>query len=566
MEQAEAELQALGIETGRAEWVRSTYVTTDTSELAALAETRDLRATAQWARRLRSIDLTELSPVEVRKCDRIRVAQVLWAPNDLRDADELPRRISSMEGTYATWHYRPREQSERLDLEGLSRILSDSRNPELLGDVWEGWHQLGATIRPDFERYVTLANHGARDGGFEDLGALWRSRYDMDPREVDRVVEGLWREVEPLYRLLHAFVRLRLSEGYGKTVVREVGPIRAHLFGNMWGQSWRSLLPLLSPSSPTAPQDLTKTLVERGTSPAEMVRYGERFFVSLGLPALPSTFWERSMFVRPQDRDVVCHASAWAVDTRDDVRIKMCIEITEEEFRVIHHELGHTFYQLAYRDQPYLFRDGAHDGFHEAVGDTIALSITPEYLVQVGLLDQAPGPENDIRFLLAQALEKVAFLPFGLLVDRWRWKVFSGEIAPADYNPSWWDLRLKYQGMEPPTERGPEAFDAGGKYHVVANVPYLRYFFAHILQFQFHQALARRTGWDGPLHRCSIYGHPEAGESLLSMLSLGSSRPWPEALELVTGGRMMDAGPLREYFRPLESWLRDQVGSAPIGW
>jgi len=312
--------------------------------------------------------------------------------------------------------------------------------------------------------------------------------------------------------------------------------------------------------------DLTQILVDRHTSATEMVRYGERFFVSLGLDPLPTSFWERSMLVRPRDREVVCHASAWDLDFVDDLRIKMCTEITGEDFQTIHHELGHNYYQRAYSRQPFLFRESAHDGFHEAVGDTIGLSVTPEYLVRIGLLGTAPDASRDLGLLLQRALEKVAFLPFGLVVDRWRWEVFAGRITPAEYNRTWWEMSERYQGIRPPAPRGEEEFDPGAKFHVPANVPYMRYFLAHILQFQFHRALARAIGHRGPLHRASIYGSKEAGERLRTMLEMGSRNEWPDALEAVTGERRMDAQGLLDYFAPLQRWLEDQVRAGPKGW
>jgi peptidyl-dipeptidase A len=272
------------------------------------------------------------------------------------------------------------------------------------------------------------------------------------------------------------------------------------------------------------------------------------------------------MFVKPKDREVVCHASAWDIDAVDDLRIKMCIDVTAEDFSTIHHELGHNFYQRAYNQQPFLFRDSANDGFHEAVGDTLALSVTPEYLKEIGLLDTVPPPSSDIGLLLREALDRLAFLPFGLMVDQWRWQVFDGKIAPDHYNQAWWDLKLRYQGVAPPSPRGEEFFDPGAKYHVPANTPYTRYFLSSVLQFQFHRALAKTAGCTEPLNRCSIYGSREAGRKLQAMLEMGASRPWPDALEVLTGQREMDASAMAEYFAPLKTWLDEQNKGRPVGW
>jgi peptidyl-dipeptidase A len=420
-------------------------------------------------------------------------------------------------------------------------------------------------MKKDYQRFVELSNKGARELGFPDTGAMWRAKYDMPPDEFTRELDRLWDQVRPLYLKLHAYTRMKLHEKYGD-LVPATGPIPAHLVGNIWAQDWSNIYPLVAPPNADPGFNLTDILKKRKMPPLDMVRTGEHFYRSLGFAPLPKTFWERSLLVRPKDREVVCHASAWDVDFVEDVRIKMCIEQTAEDFTTIHHELGHNFYQRAYKDQPVLFRDSANDGFHEAIGDTIALSVTPEYLVKIKLLDKAPDTSRDLGLLMNKSLEKIAFLPFGLLVDEWRWKVFSGEIKPESYNTAWWDLRLKYQGVAPPSARGEEFFDAGAKYHVPDNTPYTRYFLASILQFQFHRALSKIAGCTLPLNRCSTYESQEAGRRLSAMLSMGQSRPWPDALETLTGSRQMDATAIIDYFTPLSKWLDDQLKGKQVGW
>ena len=566
LESAETRLLELSVETQQADWVYATFITEDSEALAARAYSRLIAATVDLAKRSNRFPPSEFSPVDARKVKLLRLALPLVGPADPAESEELTRRVAAMQSAFSKGRHIPRGWAEPVDLQGLSRILQESRDPAILEDAWTGWHRVGRTMRPDFARYVELANRGSRELGFPDLGAMWRSKYDMDPDAFTKEVARLWGEVRPLYVALHRYVRRCLVEHYGPERVPERGPIPIHLLGNMWAQSWEGIYPLLAPQPSEADIDLTRLLVERPTTPVDMIRFAERFFVSLGFEPLPATFWHRSMLVRPRDREVVCHASAWDLDFVEDLRIKMCIEITEEDFRTIHHELGHNYYQRAYARQPFLFRDSAHDGFHEAVGDTIALSVTPEYLVRVGLLAHAPEPDRDAGFLLRRALEKVAFLPFGLAVDTWRWEVFSGAIGPTEYNRTWWEMRERYQGVAPPSRRGEEEFDPGAKYHVPANVPYIRYFLAHILQFQFHRALARAIGASGPLHRVSIYGSEEAGRRLRTMLEMGQSREWPDALEALTGERRMDPRGLLEYFEPLRRWLDQQYPDAPSGW
>jgi peptidyl-dipeptidase A len=563
---AESRLLDLSIEMGRAEWVQQTYVTEDTQLLASRASARLIQATVELAKGSTRFDARSISTEHARKLHLLRVSLPLVAPDNVRETEELTGIVNELQATYAKGRVSLPGHAEPLDLEALGRIQATLRDPAELERIWLGWHAIAVPMRPKFARYVELANRGARELGFADTGAMWRSKYDMPPEAFRRELDRLWHELEPFYRSLHAYVRHRLVARYGPKVVPPEGPIPAHLLGNMWAQTWENLMDVLAPPEGPVEEDLTKILAARNTSPREMVRHAERFFVSLGLAPLPATFWDRSMFSRPADRDVVCHASAWDIDYVEDLRIKMCIDITAEEFRVIHHELGHNYYQRACAPLDYLYRDGANDGFHEAIGDTIALSVTPEYLQKIGLYSTVPDPSGDIGLLLARALQLVAFLPFGLMIDQWRWSVFDGSIGPDRYNRSWWELRERLQGVAPPKTRDETQFDPGAKYHVPSNVPYMRYFLAHVLQFQFHRGLARAMRWTGPLHRCSIYGSPEAGARFKAMLDLGASRPWPDALEAVSGERAMDANAVLEYFAPLRTWLDEQNRGHPIGW
>ncbi|MFB3829468.1 MAG: M2 family metallopeptidase [Bryobacteraceae bacterium] len=559
LDSAEQQLLALSTDSGRADWIKSTYITEDSEIIAARLNERTISATVNLAKQATRFDRVELPPDLARKMKLLKLSLTLATPADPKESEELTRIVAGMEGAYGKGKYKGK------DLNELSRIMASSRNEAELRDVWTGWHSIAPPMRNDYARFVQLSNKGAREMGFADTGAMWRSKYDMAPDAFARELDRLWEQVRPLYVSLHAYVRSKLREKYGNAVPAS-GPIPAHLLGNMWAQEWENIYPLVAPPNADPGYDLTSILKSRNTDYKQMVRYGEAFFTSLGFAPLPDTFWSRSMFVKPRDREVVCHASAWDVDAADDIRLKMCIEITGEDFNTIHHELGHNFYQRAYNQQPFLFRDSANDGFHEAVGDTIALSITPEYLVKVRLLAKAPDTSKDTGLLMRKALEKIAFLPFGLMIDQWRWKVFSGEIPPEKYNETWWQLRLKYQGVAPPAARTEQEFDPGAKYHVPANVPYTRYFLADILQFQFHRALAKAAGCAGPLNRCSVYGNAEAGRRLRDVLAMGMSRPWPEALYALTGQREMDATAIRDYFAPLQKWLDEQNQGKPVGW
>jgi len=568
LEKAEKELLTASNYANRASWLQSTYINEDSETQAALANEKYIKTVLALSRQATRFDKLTLPADAARKMRLIKLNLTMATPANDAESSELTKLTARMESTYGSGKYcrdAATDKGKCLDLVQISNIMASSRDPKELADVWQGWHRLGQPMRKEYSRFVELANKGAREIGFKDSGAMWRSKYDLPPDEFSKEVDRLWAQIRPLYLSLHAYARSKLREKYGPDIVPATGPIPAHLLGNMWGQSWENIYDILAPPNTTKAYDLSKILKEKKVDELEMVRYGERFFSSLGFAPLPKTFWQRSLFVKPGDREVVCHASAWDVDNDEDLRIKMCIQISEEEFAVIHHELGHNYYQRAYNKKPYLFRDSANDGFHEAVGDTIALSITPEYLVQIGLLDKATDPSGDIGLLMKQALAKIAFLPFGLMIDQWRWKVFSGEITPAQYNQRWWELRRKYQGIDAPG-RGEEAFDPFGKYHVAANVPYTRYFLAHVLQFQFHRALAQTAGCTSPLHRCSIYNSKEAGTKLNNMLEMGMSKPWPDALQALTGKREMDATAVLDYFAPLQKWLDEQNKGKTLGW
>jgi peptidyl-dipeptidase A len=560
VDDAEKRLLDLSLRFSRADWAKSTYITDDTEALSANANKDLIAATTELVEQSRRFDGLQLAPDVDRKLKLLRLSLTLPAPKDPAEREELTKLAASLEGDYGKGKYCPEgDKGKCLSLGDMEEIMGSSRDPEELKRIWLGWHQVSPPYRKNYARFVELSNKGAKEMGFKDTGAMWRSKYDMEPDAFAAEMERLWQQVKPLYDSLYIYTRRKLSEKYGRQLVPLDGPIPAHLLGNMWAQQWGNIYPLLKPAGGgDRGYDLTQILKARNTEPKQLVGYGESFFMSLGFDPLPPTFWTRSLFTKPADHDVVCHASAWDVDYEKDVRLKMCIQINEDDFTTVHHELGHNYYQMAYANQPFLYRDSANDGFHEAIGDTMALSVTPAYLKQIGLIDKVPDQSADIGFLLQRALDKVAFLPFGYLVDQWRWKVFSGEVGANDYNKAWWDLREKYQGLAPPAPRSEQDFDAGAKYHVPANTPYARYFLAAILQFQFHRALCREAGFTGPLYQCSIYRNKKAGEKLKQMLALGLSKPWPEALKTMTGEDKMDATAIIDYFAPLKTWLDDQ--------
>lgn len=562
---AEKELASMAEAAARADWMRQTNITYDTNWLAARLGAQITERASALAKEAATYPTAGLDPVVARKLDLMKRGLTLPAPGREGAAQQMADIGTKLEEIYATGTFEI--AGRKIDLEQASNEMATSRDPARLAALWTGWHSISPPMKEDYARLVTLANEGSKELGYTDTGALWRSKYDMPAAAFAAETDRLWGQVEPLYKQLHCYTRSRLNARYGDSVQPKTGPIRADLLGNMWAQQWGNIYDIVAPRSRAQGIDVTVRLRANRYDAKKMVQTGEGFFSSLGFEPLPQTFWDRSMIVRPQGRDVVCHASAWDLDNKDDIRIKMCTEVNDEDFKVVHHELGHNYYQRAYKNQPFMFQDGANDGFHEAIGDMVALAITPEYLRRIGLINQVPGTEADNGLLLRQALDKVAFMPFGLLVDKWRWQVYSGQTPTSAYNTDWWKLRTQYQGIVPPGgPRSADAFDAGAKYHVPANVPYTRYFLAHILQFQFYRAACQQAGWTGPLHRCTIFGDKAVGAKFNAMMEMGASKPWPDALEAFTGQREIDASAVTDYFKPLQGWLEEQNRGQTCGW
>ena len=561
--------EAMSLTGNRAAWINATFITADTDALAAEIGAQATEMAVRYAHEAARFDATPgLSPDTRRMLDLMKRGLTLPAPSRPGAAQELATLTTRMASSYGkgkgTLAGKPINGSD------IEAAMGTNRDPAQLKEMWTSWHDnVGAPMRADYARMTAISDEGARELGFADVGALWRSGYDMPPDAFAAETDRLWKQVEPLYLALHAYVRWKLNAKYGDAVQPKTGPIRADLLGNMWAQEWGNIYDLVAPpGAGDVGFDTGQLLRDHGYTPLKMVQTAEGFYSSLGFRPLPATFWQRSQITKPADREVICHASAWDIDGKDDIRVKTCLKVNADDFVTIHHELGHNYYQRAYSGQPFLYRDGANDGFHEAIGDFIALSITPDYLVRIGLLDPAkvPAPDKDIGLLLRQAMDKVAFLPFGLLIDKWRWGVFSGAIPAGRYEASWNALRLQYQGVVPPVARDETRFDPGAKYHIPATVPYTRYFLARLLQFQFYQAACRQAGWTGPLHRCSFYGDKAVGAKLDAMLGVGQSKPWPEALQAFTGTRAISGQALVDYFAPLKTWLDVQNRGHPTGW
>ncbi len=564
LDEAEARLGEMSEYAARVFWNQATNITFDTNWLAAKAGAEYTVLAVEYANGTKQFEGLLLPDDMARKIQILRSGITIPAPSTAGAAEELSQITTGLDATYSTGTFN--YNGEDLTLDQLSTIIETSRDPAELQAVWEGWRTVSPPMKDNYARMVEIANQGANELGFDNLADMWLSNYDMPPEDMRVEVNRLWGQVEPLYEELHCYVRAELNDEYGDGVQPASGPIRADLLGNMWAQQWSGIYPLVAPPAADPGYDLTERLEAQGYDAIKMIETGEAFFSSLGFDPLPDTFWERSQITRPRDREVVCHASAWDLDDQDDVRIKMCTEVNSEDFYTVHHELGHNYYQRAYKDQSFLYKSGANDGFHEAIGDFIGLSITPDYLKAIGLIDEVPPAEADLGLLMTTALDKIAFLPFAVTVDSWRWGVLDGTTPPEQYNQSWWETRTKYQGIVAPGPRPDNAFDPGAKYHIPGNTPYLRYFLSYVMQFQFHKAACEQAGWEGPLHRCSIYGNEEVGANFRAMMEMGASQPWPDALEAFTGTRQMDGSAIIEYFDPLMTYLEEENAGRTCGW
>lgn len=568
--EVDAKLRELWTAEAQASWTNATDITDEHTAAVAIASEKVMAYIGTAIKDGRKFEGVDADPDTKRQLRLLRVATTLPPPNDAAKRKELAELATKLDSMYGTgkWGDCTDPKSDKCkDMGDAVETMAKSQDYDELLSAWVGWRTISPPMRPLYQRFVELGNEGARDIGYANVGELWRSGYDMSPSEFEAEMERLWQQVKPLYTALHCHVRAKLGEKYGADKVPADGMIPAHLLGNLWSQEWPNVYETMVPYPGQPSIDVTAGLEKAKFDEIKMVKTAENFFVSLGLDPLPGTFWERSMFLQPDGREVQCHASAWDVGFNNDLRIKMCIEINMEDFVTIHHELGHNYYYMNYYEKPMLFQSGANDGFHEGIGDTLALSVTPAYLHNLGLLDEvSEDPKAVINKQLADGLEKISFLPFGLLIDRWRWGVFSGEIKPEEYNAAWWKLVNEYQGVAAPVERSEADFDPGAKYHIPANTPYARYFLARILQFQFHRALCDAAGHKGPLHTCSIFDSKEAGAKLEAMLELGASKPWPDALEAIAGTRTMDAAPLLEYFEPLAGYLAEQNAGRTCGW
>ncbi len=555
---AEAAQDKMSEYRARVGWVQNTYLTDDTNWLAAKANAEGTDMQVSDAKEAAKFDRVQVDPVTRRKLELLKRAIVIPASARVGASQEVADLQTRLDDAYST--AKLEHNGKKLTLDEMEDMFRTLRDPNETRALWEGWRRVsGVKMVKDYGRMVELANEGSRELGYKDTGALWRSWYDMNPDDFAAKTDALWTQVAPLYDKLHCYVRDKLNERYGDAVQPKTGGIRADLLGNMWGQEWGNVYDIVAPKNVGMGYDLTTALVGHKYDPMKIVHTADDWYQSLGFKPLPQSFWDRSMFLRPADREVVCHASAWDIDNLDDVRVKACFTVTADDFFTAHHELGHNFYQRAYGVQPFLFRDGANDGFHEAIGDLAGLNaLTPSYLKQIGLIDEVPGADSEIPYLLKMALDKVAILPWTLLVDKWRWGVFSGEIDAAHYNSAWWDLVTKYQGLVPPGPRPADAFDPGAKFHIANNTPYMRYFLATIYEFQFYRAACRIAGQKGPLNRCSVYGNKKVGERLNAMLTMGQSKPWPEAMAAFSGEKDIDASAIAEYFAPLAKWLDQQ--------
>ena len=510
---AEAEVRLLELWSAhrRAAWVDQRFATGDTANISAAARRERLDGTARLAHDAARFDGVELGGALRRKLRLLRTTPAPVGPAAPELRQELWDVLAGLERAYDRAAACTVQRAACLDPPALERLFAESRETDERLDAWLGWRRSAAPGRPAYRRFVELANAGARELGFADAGARRRAAYDLPPEALGAELDRAWNDLRPLYESLHCLVRERLGETYGTAVAPPDAAIPAHLLASPWGGRWDELHDLVRTRDRDLWDDLTRSLERRRVDAAAMAGLGERFFRSLGLGALPATFRERSLLVPPAEPERACRPGAWHIDAGADVRLRMCVEGTGADFVTVHEMLGRAHYQWAYRFQDPLFRGGAAAGaFEVAVGGAMGLSMTPGYFVRAGLIERAPAAD-DIDVLLRRALDALAYVPFGLAVDRWRRGVFSGAVGVEAYNRTWWDLRRAYQGVGPAAPRSEAAFDPGAEAPVALNRRVLPGVIGRILQFQVHRALCEAAGDTRPLHRCTVFESPEAG-------------------------------------------------------
>ncbi|XP_052286831.1 angiotensin-converting enzyme-like [Dreissena polymorpha] len=522
---------------------------------------------------------------------QVRLLAFETSPKDPDDNIALETTKNDLQKIYST------ATVNGLPLEpNVTEVMSHSRDPDVLLGAWWGWRNAtGPLMKDKYERMIGLLNKGATDNGFANYADAWEESQFDSTDDIEEQAAKLWMEIKPLYEQLHAYVRHRLAAYYHDYrsfnndikfwgVFRQ-GAMPAHLQGNMWSQQWENIYDIVKPYPEEVEKDYDKMLKEKVFDAAKLFKMAEQFYTSIGLFPMTNDFWKYSMITKPEGRDVVCHASAFDFYTtkppNNDFRIKMCTEINMDSFETIHHEMGHITYFMAYQDQPTVYRDGANSGFHEAIGDTISLSaMTRQHLERllgdgqgtpvqtVRSAEQGKPSKGDINYLMRKALIKVAFLPFGYLIDKWRWDVMRGTVTKDQYNRHWWKLILQYQGLVSSVPRSEKDFDPGSKYHIPSDSPYICYFISFISQFQFYEAMCEAAGHQGPLYNCDFYQSVEAGNKLKALLQLGKSKPWPTAMEALTGSKEIHSSAILKYFKPLYDWLVAENARLknPVGW
>ncbi|KAG9486097.1 hypothetical protein GDO78_008918, partial [Eleutherodactylus coqui] len=581
LEEYQREAEPRSYQANLAQWEYNTNITTENAD-------KMNAAAATWSEFYKNAsDLSAQYPIDDVTNDTVKLQLIYLGnkgsailPND--KYARLNAILNEMSTIYSTQTVCSPDGTRCLAFEpGLDQIMLDSTNYEERLWAWEGWRaEAGKKMRKLYEEYVDLENEAARLNGYQDYGDYWRGNYKTLTNDIEYSYDGndllndvnsTFYKILPLYKDLHAYVRSRLQEKYGSDYISSEGGLPAHLLGDMWGRFWTNLYPLVVPYPNTESIDVTDTMVAEKWTVDRMFKEAEKFFESVNLFRLNDNFWNNSMLQEPSDgRKVVCHPTAWDMGM-NDFRIKMCSKVNMEDFLTVHHEMGHIQYDMAYHHLPMLLRSGANEGFHEAVGEIMSLSAaTPEHLKSLQLLPSSfiETEETKINFLLRQALTIVGTLPFTYMLELWRWRVFSGEIPKDKWMQTWWDMKREMVGVVEPVGHDESYCDPAALFHVANDYSFIRYYTRTIYQFQFQDALCKIANRSNPLYSCDITNSTAAGDKLRSMLELGNSKPWTEALKSITGGTKIDVQPLLNYFEPLHTWLRNNntAKNRTVGW
>jgi peptidyl-dipeptidase A len=546
-----------------AQWAASTDVTDAhdgarvgaNTMLAAFAGDREVIETARRLLKRREA----LDPVVARSLDKI-ILGAAEGPGTIPDV--VAARVAAESAQSSTMDgYTYKLDGKPVSANDIDTILEKSSDLAQRRRTWEASKEMGVPLRAGLINLQKLRNQVAKEMGFASYFALQVADYDMSEKEMMDLLDSFVRDTQPLYKKLHAWVRVHLAKKYKQPVPKL---IPAHWITNRWSQEWSGI----------AEGTVDLDPLFKGKKPEWIVKSAEKFWVSLGFDQLPQSFWDKSdLYPVPAGgkRKKNAHASCWHIDLDRDVRSLMSVEANAQWFRTAHHELGHGYYFFAYArpEVPPILRQGANRAFHEAMGDLAAIAASqPVYLKAVGVLPESTKVD-DRAALLDEALESaIPFIQWSAgTMAHWERDFYSANLPPEEIQSRWWKYVAEFQGVEPPSNRNGmnDHCDACSKTHI-NDLPaqYYNYALSTVIKYQMHDHICKKILKQDP-HSCNYYGHKEVGDFLKSIMKQGALRPWRDVLKEATG-EPLSTRALVEYFKPLDPWLDQELKGQAVGW